>query len=286
MIFSVPSEVFADHLSVTFSPDNSPLFDLTNHLASIGGEPVQSTQPNVDSYRLGDGYLFLRQSAQFHKVEIRGQALFYLRLFGLLPELLSLLAESPHSVTRLDAAADYALDYPTEVIPKLKRKYPDRQAKLGRKSVQVTEILNPRFDGKQSGTWYAGERGKTRMVLRVYDKMHQMQRKFSQLIPPTVRVEIEFGRKIGATLRDALEPASIFHHHLSPALVAPDPTVRPWECVDDLGWVSKPRDVIPFVALQRLVEESKALEKMIDLAHQIGCNGPDTLLQLIKRRMD
>lgn len=285
MIFSVPSEVFPDYLSVTFSPDDSPVFDVSNYLASIGGEPVQSTQGNTDAFRLGDGFAFLRQTAQFHKIELRGQALFYLRLFGMLPELLSILAESPHTVTRLDAAADYALDYPTDVLPRLKRKYPDRQAQLGRKSVQVTEILGPRFDGKQSGTWYAGERGKTRMVLRIYDKMHQMQRKFSELIAPTVRVEIELGRKMGATLRDALEPAPIFHYHLSPSIVAPDPTVRPWEPLDDLGWKTRPRDFIPYVALQRLVEESKALGKMIELADQIGPRGPDLLLQLIQRRM-
>ena len=246
-----------------------------------GGTPVRSSTPAKSIYALGArGYGIIRHAKTWTKIEATGLALVHLRAAELFLEYLSVLAECPHKVTRLDAALDTDRDF-VDVRRELHAAFPDYTVNAGRKGVDVTEFIAPRLDGELTGTWYAGKRGRNRQVLRVYDKSWEQLSRHAVTMPPTTRYEVEVGRQVGATLRDAVEPERIFYHFM-PGDILPRPAdLPPWEPSDFTGWSYQRSELTAYATLARFVEHSPDLATMRTLAESLGPHGMDTLAKLI-----
>lgn len=280
------SDVFCDHLSVTYSPDNVPVDDAVRFLLGVGVMPARSDAEVRRVYRCeGDGTAVIEQRSTWAKVSASGRMLWYLRSRGALMEYLSLLADSPHSVSRLDAALDVGVDYPV-IRRRLRRRFPSMRVRLNRKAVDVTELIESRPDGAVTGTYYVGQRGKTRSLVRVYDKAFEAEKKRSEILPPTTRYEVEVGRKFGATLRDAAEPAPLFFHVISPSILPRPDGVAAWEPGDLGGWSFKRPELTHYEALARFIDRSPDLEAMRRMADQLGPYGSESLLALLTRRLN
>jgi hypothetical protein len=278
------ADIFCDHLSVTYSPANSVGGEVSTFLLGLGAQPEAVPRAGARLLRVGRGTVLTESRSTWVKLTASGAALAYLRAEGRFFDYLSLLAGAPHRVTRLDAAVDLAVDYPA-FRPTVESAFPRLRAMLGRKQVACTEILERRDDGELTGTYYAGKRGRTRQVLKVYDKAQEALAKRGEWLPPTTRVELECGRKVGATLRDAAEPASIFFHFVPPTLVSRPVGVADWVSHDLGGWaISQPLPTA-YEALERLVDRSVDITAMRELADQLGPMGRRYLLGMVADRL-
>lgn len=208
----------------------------------------------------------------------------HLRRAGRFLEFLSVLAESPHKVSRLDAALDVATDYP-EVRRSLHERYPRMRVPLSRKETGATELTEARADGEITGTYYVGRRGKTRSLVRVYDKAHEAEVKRGDILPPTTRFEVEVGRLFGATLRDAADPAPLFFHVISPSILPRPDSVSTWEHRDFTGWSYRAQELTAYETLSRFIDRSPDLDAMRRMADQLGPHGSASLLALLTRRL-
>jgi hypothetical protein len=289
MTEAIPSpsaaDVFCDYLSVTFSPRDFPGDDLAEFVLGVGGFPKPSTSAGRAAYKLGHGFAFIERRPNWCKAEATGSALAHLRALGVFMEWLSILGESPHSVSRLDVAVDVPGDY-SHLRPHLHERHPGLRARLGRKLVGCTELTEARSDGEISGTFYIGQRGKTRSVARIYDKSWEAEKRRGGLIPSTIRYEVEVGRKFGATLRDASVPAPLFFHVAAPSLVHRPAGVPDWVASDGEGWKLARTEMTTYETLAKLVDRSPDLGAMLALSRQLGPTGPAALAALLVRRMD
>lgn len=280
------NEVFTDHLSVTYSPDDSPDYDFSSLVLSLGGVRANSqVRPKgVDYYRLGQGSAEVRRGSNYVKLSLSGSALHYARECGCMRDVLGLLSEAPHKVSRLDAALDIDRDFP-EVRRELWERYPTGRLRLGRKEIPVTEILVTRDDGERTGTYYAGKRGKVRCLARIYDKQYEAWERRSEALPPTTRYELEFNRHFGATLRDAERPSAIFYHQASPSLLPKPEGVEVWKSQPIEPWKYIRPEKGLYSRLVGLVENSPEVQTMIEIADQLGPHGRSVLSDLLKARV-
>lgn len=278
--------IICDWLDVTFAPDDCPYPDLNLLLLGCGflvtrdrgGKRVYVT-PN--QYR---GTVLVTHSKRFAKVSISGSSCAWLRATGTWLEALSILASSPHKVTRLDAALDVPLDA-ADVIDGLTKRYPGGFVNLSRKAQAVTRFLSVRADGRDSGTWYVGHKDDGRQSLRVYDKSLQMLQRHGEVIPTTTRYEVTASRDKGATLRDAESPAALFFSIAAPAVLHTPEGIPVWHPNDDTHWLSKPPSFTPAEVLKRRVECSTELDAFLMLADSMGAYGRDYLAGLLRTKL-
>jgi len=182
---------------------------------------------------------------------------------------LSALSESPHNVTRLDAAHDVLVDA-SPVIAKLRRRYP-QECNLSRKALRTKSILETRPDGKESGTWYVGHMSNGRITAKVYDKQLQMLNVRGEELPPTVRYELTFKKDVGTTLRDAAEPARLFWSHATPLLLKRPQGIPDWLSGWGGGWHYQRPDIALAGLLKPRIESSAELRAILQLADRADC---------------
>lgn len=282
---------FCDWLNVTQRPDDNCLDDLGGLLLSAGAI-VERYRENEYSYRLGldgnrSGSLKVTERSNFVSLSASGLVLAHMRVHHILDEYLSLLSSSPHKVTRLDAAVDVMRDTP-DVIEGLREAYPDGKINLTRKAIKTRTMLSTRDDGRESGTFYCGNRGtNARVIARVYDKQLEMLEKSGVEMCPTTRYEITFGRDYGCTLRDAHDPHDLFYSHAGPLLVdVPSPTPVWSPHGSEFSYSSIPRsDRLPAEAMADLVSRSADIDTLIELADRSGSEGRVHLLRLLSGRL-
>lgn len=279
--------VFCDWLDATYSPVDCPFPDLNRLLLAAGYEVEQAdgvmyryVVPTTDPACRGALVIELR--SRWARVSASGAVCSHLRESGLWMDYLSVLASSPHKVTRLDAAIDLAMDG-ADLVDAMRKRYPSGGVCLGRKAVATSVLLGIRADGRETGTWYAGRRSRARITARVYDKAQQMLDRFGQKMPPTGRIEVTV--KEGATLRDAAEPEAKFWHVASPALLKAPEDAPMWQYCDDLGWSAPKRDFDAAALLRRRVESFAMLDALAAVADDLGPEGRKYLLSLIEARL-
>jgi len=274
-------EVFCDWLDVTAPPSEEYRIrsELGPLLSSVG-EKVSD-----DLYRLNNGSVKLQGNSRWFKVGLSGQAVALLRFSGLWLDVLSLIGEGPHRVTRVDAAVDLPLDG-ADAISELQSSYPLGEVRLSQRPVAITELLSTRSDGRKTGTWYAGHRGKSEITCRVYDKAQEALDKRGEVIPPRTRCELTVCKGASPTLRDAAEPSRLFWHYMAPAILRRPPGVPEWSSGWAEGWVMHRSEFLPAQALKRRIEESPELSALIELADSIGPMGRSMALRLIREKFD
>lgn len=282
------TEVVCDWLDVTYAPDDVPEPELRRLLLATGfdvaydaGHKLMYTPPAP-----ARGAVLVTYAARFGKISLSGGACEHLRASGAWLDALFELSSSPHKVTRLDAALDLRLDA-ADVIAQLTLRHPAGQVRLGRKALPVKRILEVRADLRESGTYYVGHRSAARATARVYDKrLERLQRAGVDIGYELTRFEVTARKDYGATLRDAAEPASLFWHIASPALLPKVPEgVAVWESKDLTGWDHTPRVYAPAEVLAKRVEWSAELEALGLLSDELGAYGRSMLLSMIAKKL-
>ncbi len=240
--FGVP---FCDWLDLTFSPTES-LDWLDGLLSSLG---ASSTEPGV--YLTPPGGVIKHQNGKrWQRLSVSGGSLMALRSMGLFSEFLRHVSGHPHKVTRLDAALDLPVDA-AFIVSELWNKYRGTRGVWlnALNAVDASTILGPRFDGVETGTFYAGNRRKNKITARVYDKQHEVYDRRKVLIDSRVRYEVTV-KTDQPTLRDAEDPTGIFWHYASPALLPAPDDVPPWSPGNPYVWKCSP--VEPLSAEDRI----------------------------------
>ena len=279
-----PHRVICDWLDVTFSPDEAP-FPTVNRLLLDAGFDAESSDRSTFVYRLGRATVMFGPSRGAMRASFSGSACAALRDHGSWSDLLSELSSVPHRVTRVDAALDLSIDG-ADMVALMRQRYPSGQVNLGRKAVNTSVVLSVRPDGRETGTWYAGRLTKARYTARVYDKAWEALQKRGEMLPPRTRIEVTAkGGDSGATLRDAAEPAALFWHLASPALLDAPEGYPVWTPNRDLGWVAPTKHFDPAALLKRRVESSAMLDALALLADDLGPNGRYYLLGLLEKRI-
>lgn len=276
--------VFCDYLTVTCHPDESFVECVSDWLTAVF--PIAFQGEDLTVFRVGRGKIDVDSSARFfHRVSCSGAALSELRSIGDYGDLLSLLGSFPHRVTRLDAALDVLTDAPV-ILRGLEARYPSDRVCLTRKALKVTRMYTTRSDGLLSGTWYAGHKSRARVTARVYDKQLEAYEKRGEIIPPTTRYELTFGRDHGCTLKDAFMPRSLFYEYSSPALVDRPDDHSTWSPHNADGWESDPVDRdFTYEMFLRRVENSPELAALERMAVSLGPVGVDLYLASLRRRL-
>lgn len=278
--------IFCDWLDVTYAPDDCP-YPETNLLLLGCGFVPSAELGSGRTYRTpnGRGTVRIKHSKRFAKISISGSSCAHLRAAGHWLEALSILASSPHKVSRLDAALDVPMDA-APFMDSLDALYPDGFVKLSRKAQSVTRFVSTRSDGVRSGTWYVGHKDDARQSLRVYDKSLQMLTEHREVIPTTTRVEVTARKDRGATLRDAEQPTALFWDIASPAVFKHAPEGTPvWQPNQDTHWLSAPPSFVPAEVLKRRIERSAELDAFLTLADTIGPHGVHYLERLLLDRL-
>jgi len=277
------SDVICDWLDVTYAPDAFPGHDVGLYLQSLGCEALSGSTERKTVFRVGEGIITVEQRPRWGRISASGAALGYLRTLDAFELYLSCLAEESHTITRLDAAYDQPIDG-ADSVARLRAQYP-QQCAIGRKAQGVRSYLKPRADGRETGTFYVGDRRNGDATARVYDKAQQLLEVQGIETGPTTRTEITVKKWYGATLRDAARPESIFWHFAAPALLARPDGVSDWQAGWGEGWEWTAPSVVPAAALKRRVDNSADIAALVTLADAVGLYGREMLLDLLARRI-
>jgi hypothetical protein len=277
--------IITDALDVTFSPEDFPYPAINALLLSTAFKPLSSPAGGTPLYRTpcGRGTVKIDQRARFARVSCSGAACNHLRLSGAWLDYLRILSESPHCVTRLDAALDLSIDG-ADLVDSMRKMHKSGSVSLGRKAIKTSVILSVRDDGRDSGTWYAGYGSSAKATAKVYDKALQMLQRFGESIPPRARVEVTAWKGFGATLGDAGLPEAIFWHIASPALLQAPEGIPMWQPDTPIGWKLDKRELVPAQVLRNRVENSGELDAMLALASSFQ-GGLEYFRHLLNKRV-
>lgn len=272
MLYLVPS---ADWVSVSL-PSQSvlPVADDLRSLVSV--------VPGVSAFPYGEGWQFpssgllqvRSRSGSFGVISASGAALVALRGAGVYGDFLRLLGSEPHRLTRLDVALDVAVHAPP-VLQALYGRAVRGEFSLTRKALSpsrhVARYLCPGPSGEDTGTVYLGARS-AEVKARVYDKRCERIARGEDDPGPWLRIELTVTSKVGVSLKDAWEPASVFWHFMGVALdgvVARPAGVPDWSPGGD-GFHLPPRPVRDLVqVLRRRLERSREIQDVCGLARKV-----------------
>ena len=294
MIYS-SLNVFCDWADVTCSADESFLTNFYTFLRYHVEWSLAVDDDDKKLYSYDGGTIHITIKPAFHRVSLSGGALAYFRKQGALDEMLFVLSEVPHKVTRLDAALDLPIDGPI-FLRKLESAYPKDTMNFSRKALKVTRMYSAReTDGQQTGTWYAGHRSSARVTARVYDKIQELVDKRGLYRPSLeerfprglTRVELTFRKDFGCTLRDISMPASLFYEYSEPVLVNRPQGVSPWSPTDMVGWAGvAPDRSLTLSRFRYKLEQSPELTRIAQLAAQFGPNGTDVVIRAFRTHIE
>ncbi len=277
--------VFCDCLDVTYPPGDFP-FVLRQILEvgySAGGSVVAPGQ--MSFIRVRDKALEVYGAIKFGmkygvgRISASGASLRALREANVFDQYLTALSDGPYRITRLDATLDQIGDGPS-VISSLWEGVRRGEFQLSRKTIPVSDCkkflgvsLVP-GDGRDTGTVYLGTR-KYAVRATVYDKRQERLYRGFQDPGPLVRYELGFGRHFPCSLRDASQPERLFWAYAGRSLLPVPSNVGEWTAMsdDDLGFKVERRERDVFGMIDRIMENSADLAKLLELADEIGPQG-------------
>jgi hypothetical protein len=192
-----------------------------------------------------------------------------LRLAWRYMDYLSALADSPHTVTRLDAAHDVPKDAPP-ILRKLIKAYP-REASFTRKPQRTKRIMETREDGQESGTFYIGRHQQGMITGKVYDKQLERANAGDPLPLPLTRYELTFRRGVKCTLRDAAEPEKLFWQYAHTLLLKRPQIIPEWVSGWGGDWSYKAETTPLPALLKHRIESSAEMQAILALADRANC---------------
>lgn len=277
---------FCDWLTITV-PD-SEAYDLERGLRPLILEADGVPQPWGFRFCGVSGSVAVRSAHAVTVWSFSGEAVALLREKGLWPSVLAEIGTHPHRVTRLDVAYDTPDDAPV-VLPEFEARGCRGEVHLSRKAVAPRRIkwqrsLGP--CGRMTGTVYAGQRGKSRVVGRVYDKRAHLWDTTGEDPGVTwTRYELELSVP-GLTLADAYAPERVFWAYGSGLCGRPVPEgVESWEA-HGAGYVlPAKRERSTYEVLEARVERSEELAALRGLAETMGEAGLMALRRMVLQRL-
>lgn len=283
-----PGVVFCDALTVTVPQDHYA--ELLPGLEAVLDRVLcESPEPGVYLCSSG-GWVKTGSRSGVSWVQASGGVLGALRDVGAFSDYLWLFPSFPYRVTRLDATLD-VVTTPSPVLVDLYNKGFAGELSLTRKRIKPRSVecrFSPAFydESAHTGTVYLGKRS-AEVRLTVYDKRQEVYAKTRKDIGQMLlRYELRVTDKMGASLKDAQEPASMFWHFVSPDILAAPAGVDVWQPYQDGGFDIERRTVLPYERLKRRVEGSAEFPRLFALADQCGPQGRKLLYGLIRRYHD
>lgn len=279
------AEVFCDDLRVSIPLDDWEGIreEVSAVLADAGfGEEYETD--TAKGWRAGGGTVRSERMNRVRVLSASGAALAGLRIAKQFGRYLATLGSVPHKVTGMHATLDVRESTP-EVLTRLVAKAEsDDGLRAGRKRIPVSALqryLSRLPDGRDTGSIYCGSKSvEIRPV--VYDKRRErLDKGGSDLGFDLTRYELRL-RGVGATLRDAYEPTSIFWHYMAPDFLPLPQGVLDWAPNGDGFSVTPPEPVLPAARLLRRVEASADFADLVRLAGAFP-GGIDYLCALVRR---
>jgi hypothetical protein len=278
------TNVFADWLDVTCSPDDSFLDSVQYAIDSFGAVISTAEYDGRIVYKLGDGYATLIKSTRFHKVSVSGTGLHRIRELGKLDYFLTCISEVPHSITRLDASLDTDQDG-ADVFAYFSRRFhsPSQNPKLSRKAVTPSYISSLRdSDGRRTGTVNIGGYKNTKVSARIYDKQHEALQKRNQQIPPTTRYELTVRKDMKPSLRDVSDPTAIFWHYMGKTVLKTPEGVPEWSPNWGGSWTMEIEKPLLYQVLKSKAENNPEFIRFFELADSMSPDGRTIALNMLK----
>lgn len=282
------AEVFCDDLRVTVPAEAwVDLEDVLHGVLSDAGMAPEFKDDKRRHWRLEGGLVRSEAFRMVRAVSASGQALARMRGLGLLGRFLSTLGSVPNKVTGLHATMDR--QEPTApVFERLMEKAASAEGlRAGRKRIPVSDLQRyviRLHDGTDTGSMYCGPKtNEIRPV--VYDKRQErLDKGLPDLGYDLTRYELRL-RDVGATLRDAYDPTSIFWHYMAPDFLQAPADVSPWVSRGEGFAIDHPEPLMPAQRLQRRFDGSADVADLIRLAGSFH-GGVDYLCTLIRKRAD
>lgn len=280
------AEVICDWLDVTYAPGAHATAGVRS-FASEFCSGIEVDAEDLGIYRFNheveSGTLVVERKRTFERVSASGAALARIRALGFLGEYLGILSDSPHNVTRLDAAHDVDVSDPGKVIRAHYKRTRDGVA-FGRKAVRTTALFAPGVDGKDTGSVYHGHRTGAQVTARVYDKSNEMQERYGAIIPPRVRYELTVRREVGASLRDAFQPAPLFWHYGPVMGLRVPPGASPW-APGAVGCCFPRRERATAYARAMGAVDRLPMGDLARLAEEVGQEGVRVMVKQFEKRL-
>lgn len=212
-----------------------------------------------------------------------------LRANNMLGHVLFLFTDFPHNISMLHATVDYVLDSPKH-LQKIYALANEGKIHLSRKVLtpkNVLKIFSLDDEGNETGTVYLGDRKKSDIWAKVYDKRKERIDKGYPDPGNMLRIEMAFQTDVGATLKDVQNPHDLFYQYASKSLVRPPKGFK--------GWVSHAlpftleRKIDNLTTWQRLwgiIENSSDIGRILDLAiDDYGQDAEHQIQKLIRKRL-
>jgi hypothetical protein len=260
---------FADYLNVTFDKELLGLVasDVLKFLDVLGSSEVT---PGTYHLSGGRGVVKVHSRGKVGVVSASGGVLEQLRVSGLFGEYLGVLGAYPHRVSMLHVTQDFAVPSPPATFREVRRRAYAGELQLSRKSLHPGAVRcysSLRSMGEETGTVYLGNRASADVWCKVYDKQHERLEAGFPDPGPLVRVEIAVQSGVGATLRDAFSPASLFWHFGQRLLGSRPVGVPSWSAHGE-GFVLSERRFSPGFSqrVQGLLSGSLDIQRLVDLA--------------------
>jgi len=276
---------FCDFLSATFarSDDAAVLSQLVPVIDAAGGY-LDSAAVGASLYRVDLGTIRAALSHGVFSVGVSGVALSVLRQTGLVGDFLAAMGGFPHRVTGLHATLDIPNDA-GPVVAAVAAQGRRGLIALSRKAVAAADVvtyLGLDAFGALSGSVYVGS-PKAEVRATVYDKRKERMDKGFPDPGPLVRYELRCRSKVGATLRDAYDPERLFYHFCAPDLLTRPQGVQPWAAHGE-GFALEKRTVFtPAELLSRRLAASGDVQRLLDLAAEVGPHGMDYLVSQLRK---
>lgn len=282
------SEVFCDDLRLTVpEADWAAVESDVRAVLETLGASVEFKSLDRSGWRMENGTARSQKCGRVWSFSASGQLLAGLRAKKLFDQFLASFAAAPHRVTGIHCTTDRRQETPPVLSRILAAVNSPGGLRVSRKAVSpgaVQRHIGQDKLGRDTGTMYLGKKtAEVRAV--VYDKRHQiLSAGGPDLGHDLTRYELRLRSGVGASLRDAWDPAPLFWHYMAPDILERPPGVPDWvACGEPLNL---PKRDLPSPAerLRSRVYASDDLASLVSLAGSFE-GGPALLLGLIRSRL-
>lgn len=279
---------FCDWLTTTRPPEVWPdLLALLQPYFDGVGLSQDYADATTGVYRTMSGSVRQYTKHGVHVLSISGGVCALFRTMGLWGSVLANIGSLPHRCTMTHLTLELPEHGPSHVLT-AKRRCQAQQIQLTRKALGPQDwraLLSLDARGQETGTVYMGTKQADVQAV-VYDKRHEREGKGFIVDEDLVRYELRIRSGVGATLRDAWEPAPLFWHYAGRSLLPAPATVQAWAPHAEGFALPDRHEFTAAELLDRKLDTSPDVERLLDLAAACGPHGFDLLARRLRSRYE